>query len=164
VGKPEHGEYGTDGFIRPQAAQCWRSIDGAPVCWSCGAAKTGHPIIIAQRPIPNRDHTNGKTDAGPPLQSTCRGRCGDPLRQTVGHNSLTEWKWTGSGLSAGPQTIYLSFKEIQNTAAGALPRVVRLVANDLLVIEGFLPKVVSFIKSNWQWLWTSILISLVGWL
>jgi hypothetical protein len=42
--------------------------------------------------------------------------------------------------------------------------VVRLVANDLLVIEGFLPKVVSFIKSNWQWLWTSILISLVGWL
>jgi hypothetical protein len=86
-----------------------------------------------------------------------------PEVQAVGASELTEWKWIVEPTQAGPQLLHLSLSAHLHVEGQRVPRVIRTFEQSIEVHVTWPQRVTAFVASNWQWLWTAILVPVIGW-
>jgi hypothetical protein len=88
-----------------------------------------------------------------------------PEAQVVGVLETTEWRWTVKAVTPGQQFLHLTL-----SAVFALPDksptslAVHTFDKRIDVTVSWYDPVIAFIGSNWQWLCTTLLLPVVGWL
>lgn len=87
-----------------------------------------------------------------------------PEVQSISRSHLTEWQWVISPIDYGSQHLYLSIIAIFELDGQERERMVQSYDKKLEVEVTWLQLGGLFISKNWQWLWTVIVIPLVGYL
>jgi Divergent InlB B-repeat domain len=86
-----------------------------------------------------------------------------PELQVVSGEGVTEWKWDIEPTEAGTLDLHLTLTAIIQVRGADRAFRVDTFDRTLEVRVPFLSQLSSFVKANWQWLWTAILIPVVGW-
>lgn len=84
-------------------------------------------------------------------------------RQAVSSN-LTEWKWDITPTAEGHQQLHLSLDAIITVHDASLHRTIRTFDKPIEVQVTPKQRVLGFVRNNWQWLWTALLLPIGGWL
>jgi hypothetical protein len=87
-----------------------------------------------------------------------------PEIQAVSAEQTTEWKWQIKPTQTGDQQLHLTLSALVYLENQTMPRVIRTFEETIDVNVTLSQQVSSFFAHNWQWLWTAILIPIVGWL
>ena len=86
-----------------------------------------------------------------------------PQVQAVSQTVMTEWKWEIEPTKVGPQRLHLTLSALLTVNGERTPRVIRSFEHAIEVHVTWRQNLAGFIGQNWQWLWTAILIPVVGW-
>jgi hypothetical protein len=86
-----------------------------------------------------------------------------PEIQAVG-GQTTEWKWQINPTEPGPQNLHLTLSAILDISGDRVPHVIRTFDRVIEVRVSWAQKVSPFIRQNWTWLWTTLLVPLSAWL
>ncbi len=86
-----------------------------------------------------------------------------PEIQAVSKIERTEWKWQLKPQQAGRQSLHLTLSALLDIEGHNTPRIVKTFEKTILVEVTTTQKITRFLEANWKWLWTAILIPLVGW-
>ena len=90
-----------------------------------------------------------------------------PVRQLVGGEGVTEWRWQVDPDEPGQQQLYLSISAVIDYKGNQSPRTVRTFERTLNVtnIPGDPGRSLNdFLSENWQWLISTLVIPLGLWL
>jgi hypothetical protein len=87
-----------------------------------------------------------------------------PEQQLVGVLEATEWKWNVKAVTSGQQLLHLTLAAIFFLENSQTTLAVRTFDKHIDVTVSWYKPVSSFIGDNWQWLWTALLVPVVGWL
>jgi len=87
-----------------------------------------------------------------------------PEIQAVSRSNITEWKWEVKPISKGRNYLHLTISSLLDVDGASTPRTIRTFDKIIDVEVTWHQRVFSFVENNWQWLWTAILIPIVGWL
>jgi hypothetical protein len=87
-----------------------------------------------------------------------------PEVQAVSKTEVTEWKWEIKPKEDGKQFLHLTLSALLNIEGENTPRVIRTFDRIILVEVTIYQQAKIFVKSNWQWLWTFLLVPIVVWL
>lgn len=81
-----------------------------------------------------------------------------PSQQVVSSKVSTEWKWEVKPLESGKLNLYLTINAIisvnNETSFRSLKTFSKVIEIDVKLTK----RILSFFKSNWQWMWTTILL------
>lgn len=83
-----------------------------------------------------------------------------PQEQAVYRGKSTQWKWEVTPTKDGDQNLYLALSAIINVSNQKVPLVVRTFDKTIKVDVSLGKRISTFVYSNWQWLWASILVPL----
>jgi hypothetical protein len=83
-----------------------------------------------------------------------------PQEQAVYRGKTTQWKWEVTPTKDGNQNLYLTLSAIINVSNQKVPLVVRTFDKTIKVEVSVSQRISTFVSSNWQWLWASILVPL----
>jgi hypothetical protein len=87
-----------------------------------------------------------------------------PETQAVSGIEPTTWNWTIKPKSPGQHSLYLDL-DADFILDGALtPRTITTFGRTINVTVRTGQQFTDFAKGNWQWLWATILVPIVGWL
>jgi Divergent InlB B-repeat domain len=86
-----------------------------------------------------------------------------PETQGVAGEGVTQWKWEVKPTETGAQRLHLTLSAIIQVRGNDSPRTVRTFEQTLVVDVTWRARLSKFVGDNWQWLWTAILIPIVGW-
>jgi hypothetical protein len=86
-----------------------------------------------------------------------------PQVQGVSHTDVTVWQWEIEPTKLGPQSLHLTLSVLLDVKGRQIPRVIRTFERTIEVYVEWPQKVLDFASTNWQWLWTTILIPIAGW-
>jgi hypothetical protein len=84
-------------------------------------------------------------------------------RKAVSGQGVTEWKWEIEPTETGPKRLHLTLSAIIQVRGSNEIFDVETFDRTLVVRVTLLSQLSSFVKDNWQRLWTAILIPVVGW-
>lgn len=87
-----------------------------------------------------------------------------PERQAVSKRQKTEWKWEIHPTKEGKHKLHLTLTAILKIDGENTSRAIKSFEKVIEINVTTPQKIVLFFKSNWQWLWTVILVPVVGWL
>jgi len=87
-----------------------------------------------------------------------------PEIQAVSDKSTTEWKWDIKPAEPGLQRLHLTVSALLSIEGSRVPRAIRTFDRTIDVQVTSQERLSFFFTENWQWLWTAILIPIVGWL
>jgi len=76
----------------------------------------------------------------------------------------TQWTWDIRAKQGGVQQLHLTVSAIIRVNDKSTPRVVRQFDRQINVRVQLGHQIAGFVKDNWQWLWTALLVPAVGWL
>lgn len=83
-----------------------------------------------------------------------------PQEQAVYRGKTTQWKWEVTPTKDGDQNLYLTLSAIINVSNQKVPLVIRTFDKTIKVEVSVGQRISTFVASNWQWLWASILVPL----
>jgi hypothetical protein len=83
-----------------------------------------------------------------------------PERQVVARNEATEWRWEVTPKTTGSQRLFLAL----NVSIEGTSRTLRTFDRTIQVQVTLGQRFSGFVSNNWQWLWTTALVPLAGWL
>lgn len=83
-----------------------------------------------------------------------------PSVQSVSRDEPTEWRWQVTANSAGQHRLHL----VLNATVEGASRTLRTFDRTIDVDVTFGQQVSGFVSGNWQWLWTTALVPLAGWM
>ena len=83
-----------------------------------------------------------------------------PQEQAVSRGKTTQWKWEVTPIKDGDQNLYLTLSAIIDVSNQKEPFVIRTFDKTIKVEVSTGQRISTFISSNWQWLWASILVPL----
>jgi hypothetical protein len=83
-----------------------------------------------------------------------------PATQAVSRGEPTEWRWEVSPKSPGAHRLYL----VLNAHIIDSTRTLRTFDRTIQVNVTVGQQLAGFVRGNWQWLWTTALVPLAGWL
>jgi hypothetical protein len=83
--------------------------------------------------------------------------------QAVGREGVTEWRWEIEATKTGTRRLHLTLSSIIDVDGSPVPRTIRVFDRTLKIHVTWFDRLSGFIGGNWQWLWTVILVPLVGW-
>ena len=86
-----------------------------------------------------------------------------PTQQAVSSTVKTEWKWEVKPLEYGKQNLYLTINAIINIDNNPSLRSLQTFSKTIEVDIKCTKRIYEFFKSNWQWLWTTILLPAAIW-
>lgn len=98
---------------------------------------------------------------------TGRGFKIDPITvalQLVNPDGVTEWRWEVTSLEAGRHNLYLTMNAILEIDGKELPHTIQTLYEVIEVQVTWQQRVSGFVAEHWKWLWTAIVVPLVGWL
>jgi hypothetical protein len=87
-----------------------------------------------------------------------------PETTAVSRRESTEWRWKVRPLSAGPHSLHLTLSVILDVNGVPTPRVIRTFDRYIQVDVTWGQRLDLFFERNWQWLWATVLVPIVGWL
>jgi hypothetical protein len=87
----------------------------------------------------------------------------DSELQAVSMKGVTTWEWEVKPKKPGAQALYLGISALLNVDGQQTPRVLETFHSIINVKVGWTEQVASFLGENWKWVWTTILIPVVGW-
>ncbi len=87
-----------------------------------------------------------------------------PALQLINIDGTTEWRWEITAIEPGVQKLYLSMDAIFNHNGKDRPYTVQTLSEEIKIVVTWQQKVSVFVGENWKWLWTTILVPLLGWL
>jgi hypothetical protein len=87
-----------------------------------------------------------------------------PETTAVSRRESTEWRWKVRPLSAGPHSLHLTLSVILDVNGVPTPRVIRTFDRYIKVDVTWGQRLDLFFERNWQWLWATVLVPIVGWL
>jgi len=87
-----------------------------------------------------------------------------PELQAVSSRQITRWNWEVTPTERGRQTLHLTLSAHIDVAERDTPLVVRTFQREILVDVTVRQRIVGFIKDNWQWLWTAIVVPIAVYL
>jgi hypothetical protein len=84
--------------------------------------------------------------------------------QAISRRETTEWMWAVKPTSAGPHKLYLAVSALLLVDGQVTPRTIRTFGKEIKVQVHWHQRAAAFINKNWQWLWTTLLVPVVGWI
>ena len=87
-----------------------------------------------------------------------------PEVQAVSRQEATKWEWNIKPNSEGKQHLNLTLSALLNIDGESTPRVIQTFDKTIEVTIPPKSEIFTFLKENWQWLWTTIFIPLGAWL
>jgi hypothetical protein len=87
-----------------------------------------------------------------------------PEEQLISARETTEWNWEVKAMKPGAQRLYLTLSAIVKFQGETKTRVIRTFEREMLVKVSIRKRVVAFVGKNWQWLWTALVVPVLGWL
>lgn len=87
-----------------------------------------------------------------------------PEEQLISAETTTEWKWEIKAVKPDTQRLYLTLSAIVKFQGESKTRVIRTFEREMLVKVSFSKRVTAFVGENWQWLWTALVVPVLGWL
>lgn len=84
--------------------------------------------------------------------------------QAVSRREPTEWKWEIKPKSKGKQYLHLTLSALISVEGKTTPRVIRTFDKIIIVEVTRTQQMKSFVKNNWQWVWTAALLPLAAWI
>lgn len=83
-----------------------------------------------------------------------------PQEQAVYRGRTTQWKWQVTPTKDEDQNLYLTVSAIINVSNQRVPLVIRTFDKTIEVEVSVGQRISMFGASNWQWIWTSLLVPL----
>ncbi len=80
--------------------------------------------------------------------------------QAVSRSKTTQWKWEVTPTKDGDQNLSLTLSAIINVSNQKVPLVIRTFDKTIKVEVSVGQRISTFVASNWQWLWATILVPL----
>jgi hypothetical protein len=87
-----------------------------------------------------------------------------PELQAVSRHDITQWKWEVKPSRDGHQYLHLTLSALLSVDAASTPRALRTFDKMIEVEVSWPQQVGSFFEQNWQWLWATVCVPIVGWL
>jgi hypothetical protein len=92
-----------------------------------------------------------------------------PPRIPISMKEVNEWKWDIKAERSGTLHLTLALNVILFVEGNQLPRTIQTFMRDIEVPVVEVPwsltgSIVGFIKSEWKWLWTVLVVPLAGWM
>ncbi|HNV69743.1 MAG TPA: hypothetical protein PKO06_08605 [Candidatus Ozemobacteraceae bacterium] len=87
-----------------------------------------------------------------------------PETQAVSAVETTEWKWEVEPTEGGPQRLHLSMSAVLNVDGQRVPRAIRTFERTIEIQVTWTRQISDFVGNNWQWLWATILVPVIGYL
>jgi hypothetical protein len=87
-----------------------------------------------------------------------------PEIQAVALSDITSWQWQVTPTASGRQTLHLIVSAVLTVERQSTPRALDTFDRSIEVEVGWTRRTAAFFGNNWQWLWTAILVPIVGWL
>jgi hypothetical protein len=85
-----------------------------------------------------------------------------PAVQLVSKEAVTEWKWEVEPTKTGERRLHLTLSALIDLDGRDRTYTVRTFERTLDVNVTFGERLETFVSDNWQWLWTALLIPIVG--
>jgi len=85
-----------------------------------------------------------------------------PEIQLVSKEAVTEWQWEVEPTKTGERRLHLALSALIDLGGKDRTYTVRTFERTLVVKVTFGERLQTFIGDNWQWLWTALLIPIVG--
>ena len=85
-----------------------------------------------------------------------------PAVQLVSNEAVTEWKWEVEPTKTGQRRLHLTLSALIDLDGKDRTYTVRTFERTLDVNVTFGERLETFVSDNWQWLWTALLIPIVG--
>ena len=85
-----------------------------------------------------------------------------PAAQLVSKEAVTEWQWEVEPTKTGQRRLHLTLSALIDLGGKDRTYTVRTFERTLVVKVTFGERLQTFVGDNWQWLWTALLIPLVG--
>ena len=85
-----------------------------------------------------------------------------PAVQLVSKEAVTEWKWEVEPIKTGERRLHLTLSALIDLDGKDRTYTVRTFERTLDVNVTFGERLETFVSHNWQWLWTALLIPIVG--
>ncbi|MGZ8783608.1 MAG: hypothetical protein ACXWZB_08935 [Gaiellaceae bacterium] len=86
-----------------------------------------------------------------------------PAVQLAAGAGVTEWKWEVEPTKAGLRRLHLTLSAIIDVGGRDGTYTVRTFERTLDVRVSLRERLTNFVEANWQWMWTTLLIPLAGW-
>jgi hypothetical protein len=117
----------------------------------------------------NPEVAGGQAQISPRMKATLTGHNFEidpitPETQPVGMQSETEWRWAVTPKRGGKQSLHLTLDAIVLLWGDATPRAIRTFDNNIEVQVSWQRRAGDFLKNNWQWLWSVVVVPLALWL
>ncbi|WP_417914657.1 FlgO family outer membrane protein [Candidatus Electronema sp. JM] len=77
-------------------------------------------------------------------------------------DDVIEWKWEVKPKLSGVHELHLTISIILNVGKEVLPQIIYTSDKKIIAKEDTLQNILTFIKDNYQWLWATILVPVVG--
>ena len=87
-----------------------------------------------------------------------------PEEQAVTHDDVTQWKWEVKPKAEGRQHLHLTLSALLQVNGANTRRAIRTFDKEISIEIRWEQQALSFLKSNWQWLWVTLLVPVAGWL
>jgi len=84
-----------------------------------------------------------------------------PEEQPISIKHATEWKWNVKALEPGIQHLHLTINAIIDLKGETKKRAIRTFDREIKVNVTLGKEILSFLKNNWQWFCTALLIPLI---
>jgi hypothetical protein len=81
-----------------------------------------------------------------------------PSQQVVSSKINTEWKWEVKPLESGRLNLYLAINAIVSVNNETSFRSLKTFSKIIEIDVKYTQRILSIFKSNWQWLWTTVLL------
>ena len=85
-----------------------------------------------------------------------------PAVQLVSKEAVTEWQWEVEPTKTGERRLHLTLSALIDLGGKDRTYTVRTFERTLVVKVTFGERLETFVGENWQWLWTALLIPIVG--
>ena len=86
-----------------------------------------------------------------------------PERQAIGSTGTEEWKWEVTPTATGRHKLHLVISTDVDVEGSHSSYVIQVYDRDIVVNVSGGQVVLDFVKGNWQWLWTVLVVPLAGW-
>jgi hypothetical protein len=87
-----------------------------------------------------------------------------PEVQAISYKEPTEWTWDISPTESGKKQLHLTITALFEVEGEETTRQIESFDRTISVKVTWNQRLSGFISTNWQWLWTAILVPLVPWL
>jgi hypothetical protein len=85
-----------------------------------------------------------------------------PEMQIALEEDAMEWRWEVKPKSCGTHNLYLTISVILNIGEENIQKPIHIFDKKITVNATAFQQLTIFIKDNWQWLWATVLVPIIG--